>query len=129
MTKVTLQTHALTKKYGETAALSAVSLTVCEGDIYGLVGRNGAGKTTLFKCIVGLAKPGGGSVEIEGEGKNLHAARRRMGFMINPSFFPYLDPYESLGYLCRLKGIRDKGEVGRLLKLVGLDGVDRKSVV
>ncbi|MCL2672227.1 MAG: ABC transporter ATP-binding protein [Clostridiales bacterium] len=125
MTKVTLQTHALTKKYGETAALSAVSLTVCEGDIYGLVGRNGAGKTTLFKCIVGLAKPGGGSVEIEGEGKNLHAARRRMGFMINPSFFPYLNAKENLDYLCRVKGIATKSEVERLLRLVGLDGVKK----
>jgi len=46
-----------------------------------------------------------------------------MGFMINPSFFPYLDPYENLRYLSRVKGVRSRGEVERLLKLVGLDGV------
>jgi ABC-2 type transport system ATP-binding protein len=46
-----------------------------------------------------------------------------MGFVINPSFFPYLNPHENLEYLCRVKGIKSKGEVERLLKLVGLDGV------
>ena len=125
MTQIAMQTHALTKRYGEQLALDAVSLTLRQGDIYGLVGRNGAGKTTFFKCVMGLARPSAGEVEIGGEKANLNAARRRMGFMINPSFFPYLDPYENLNYLCCLKGIRDKGEVGRLLKLVGLDDVKK----
>jgi len=125
MPQVILQTHNLTKKYGEQLALNAVSLTLRQGDIYGLVGRNGAGKTTFFKCVMGLARPSAGEVEIGGERSNLNAARRRMGFMINPSFFPYLNPYESLNYLSRLKGIRDKSEVERLLKLVGLDGVKK----
>jgi len=62
-------------------------------------------------------------VEIGGANSGLNAARRGMGFMINPSFFPYLGPYENLNYLCRLKGFRGEGEVERLLKLVGLDGV------
>ena len=125
MSQVLMRTHDLTKKYGEQSALDAVSLTLREGDIYGLVGRNGAGKTTFFKCVMGLARPSAGDVEIGGERTNLNTARRRMGFMINPSFFPYLDPYESLRYLSRLKGIRDKSETDRLLKLVGLEGVKK----
>ncbi|MCL2747715.1 MAG: ATP-binding cassette domain-containing protein [Oscillospiraceae bacterium] len=120
-----MQTRGLTKKYGELFALDAVSLTLRQGDVYGLVGRNGAGKTTFFKCVMGLAKPSAGEVEIGGERARLNAARRRMGFMINPSFFPYLNPYENLKYLCRVRGTRDQGEVGRLLKLVGLDGVKK----
>jgi ABC-2 type transport system ATP-binding protein len=123
MAEIVLQTHELTKKYGEFTALDAVSLTLKRGDIYGLVGRNGAGKTTFFKCVMGLAAPTGGTVEIAGEQKNLNAARRRMGFVINPSFFPYLNPKQNLEYLCRVKGIKAKGEVERLLKLVGLEGV------
>ena len=125
MSQITLQTHKLTKKYGEFHALDAVSLTVGQGDIYGLIGRNGAGKTTLFKCVMGLAKPSGGTVAINGETRDLNAARRRMGFMINPSFFPYLNPKENLDYLCRVKGIKTRGEVERLLKLVGLYGVKK----
>jgi len=120
-----MQTYNLTKKYGEFAALNAVSLTLKQGDIYGLIGRNGAGKTTFFKCVMGLAKPTSGEVEIGGERKNLNMARRQMGFMINPSFFPYLNPKENLEYLCRVKGIKIKGEVERLLNLAGLDGVKK----
>jgi ABC-2 type transport system ATP-binding protein len=120
-----LQTHELTKKYGEFRALKRVSLTLKQGDIYGLIGRNGAGKTTFFKCVMGLAKPTAGTIVIENETTDLNAVRRRMGFMINPSFFPYLNPKENLQYLCLVKGIKVKGEVERLLKLVGLDGVKK----
>jgi ABC-2 type transport system ATP-binding protein len=125
MTQTVLQTHGLTKKYGEFHALDAVSLTLKRGDIYGLIGRNGAGKTTFFKCVMGLAKPTAGTVEIGNEKISLNTARRKMGFMINPSFFPYLDPKENLEYLCRVKGIKKKGEIERLLKLVELDGVKK----
>ena len=123
--QVILQTHELTKKYGDFTALNAISLTLKQGDIYGLIGRNGAGKTTLFKCIMGLAKPTGGTVAIYGEQGNLNAARRQMGFMINPSFFSYLNPKENLQYLFQVKGVKVKGEVERLLKLVELDGVKK----
>ena len=125
MPRTALRTHGLTKKYGETVALDSVSLTLREGDVYGLVGRNGAGKTTFFKCVMGLAKPTAGNIEIGGESRDLGAARQRMGFMINPSFFPYLNPKENLEYLCRVKGIRIEGEVERLLGLVGLAGVKK----
>ena len=125
MAQVILKTHELTKKYGDFAALDRVSLTLKQGDIYGLIGRNGAGKTTFFKCVMGLAKPTGGTVAIHGEQHNLNAARRQMGFMINPSFFPYLNPKENLQYFCRVKGIKAQGEVERLLRLVELDGVKK----
>ena len=125
MVQTVLRTHALTKKYGDFLALDAVSLTVDQGDIYGLIGRNGAGKTTFFKCVMGLANPTSGTIEINGETTNLNAARQHMGFMINPSFFPYLNPKENLEYLCRVKGVDRKGEVDRLLKMVGLYGVKK----
>jgi ABC-2 type transport system ATP-binding protein len=124
MSQIIMQTNNLTKKYGEFIALNAVSLTLKQGDIYGLIGRNGAGKTTFFKCVMGLAKPTSGTIEIGNEktSLNLNTARQKMGFMINPSFFPYLNPKENLEYLCQIKGINIKGEIERLLKLVGLYG-------
>jgi len=126
MADTALKTHALTKKYGNFLALNSVTLTLKQGDIYGLVGRNGAGKTTLFKCIMGLAKATDGIITINGEKSNLNAARRQMGFMINPSFFPYLNPRENLEYLCGVKKIeRKKDEINRLLKMVELHEVKR----
>ena len=125
MVNTVLETRDLTKKYGDFTALDSVSLTVNQGSIYGLIGRNGAGKTTFFKCVMGLAKATGGTIGIHGESNHLNAARQRMGFMINPSFFPYLNPKENLQYLCRVKGLKSAGEVDRLLKLVELDGVKK----
>ncbi|MDR2524817.1 MAG: ABC transporter ATP-binding protein [Oscillospiraceae bacterium] len=125
MAQTLLQTRGLTKQYGSFAALNEVSLDLQKGDIYGLIGRNGAGKTTFFKCVMGLAKPTAGEIEIAGSKSGLNAARRRVGFMISPSFFPYLNPKQNLEYFCRVKGVRDGGETDRLLRLVGLDGVKK----
>ena len=47
-----LETTHLIKAYGDKKVLDDVSVTVREGDIYGLVGRNGAGKTTDRKSVV-----------------------------------------------------------------------------
>ncbi|GHU09855.1 bacitracin ABC transporter ATP-binding protein [Alphaproteobacteria bacterium] len=125
MGNVMLSTKNLTKQYGEFTALDSVSLTLRKGDIYGLVGRNGAGKTTFFKCVMGLAKSTSGEIAINGSTAHLGAGRRRIGFLINSAFFPYLDPRQNLEYLCRVKGVNPRGEVTRLLKLVGLYGVKK----
>ena len=44
-----LETHSLTKIYGEHKALDSINIHVKKGAIYGLIGRNGAGKTTTMK--------------------------------------------------------------------------------
>ncbi|KYB45550.1 hypothetical protein AB664_06865 [Brucella anthropi] len=52
--------------FGETAAISGVSLSVARGEILGIIGRSGAGKSTLIRCVNGLEKPDSGSILIEG---------------------------------------------------------------
>ncbi len=52
----------LTKQFGGFTALSAVSFTVREGEILGLIGPNGSGKTTLFNCVSGALTPTAGSI-------------------------------------------------------------------
>lgn len=122
MPPAVIETVALTKRYGRLAALDAVSLTVQPGDVYGLVGQNGAGKTTLFKCLLGLAKPTEGAIRLLGASGpgDLDRMRRQVGFLVTPSFYPYLDASANLAYLCRARGIEAAGEVPRLLALVGL---------
>ena len=55
-----LECKGLTKRFGRTAALDEVSLTVEPGRIVGLLGPNGSGKTTLIKLANGLLTPDGG---------------------------------------------------------------------
>ena len=56
----------LTRRFGARTALSAVSLSLPRGAVYGLVGANGAGKTTLIKHILGLLRAESGSVRVFG---------------------------------------------------------------
>ena len=61
-----IQAGGVTKTYGETVALEAVSLTVDRGEVFGLIGPNGAGKTTLVRALTGTTVPDEGSVRILG---------------------------------------------------------------
>ncbi|MFL5926028.1 MAG: dipeptide ABC transporter ATP-binding protein [Gaiellaceae bacterium] len=56
----------LAKTFDGVAALDGVSFDIGAGESVGLVGESGSGKTTLARCLVGLEKPTGGSVEIAG---------------------------------------------------------------
>jgi branched-chain amino acid transport system ATP-binding protein len=62
-----LETENITKTFGGLVALSNVSLSVKEGEIFGLIGPNGAGKTTLLNVIAGVYKPASGIVRLKGE--------------------------------------------------------------
>ncbi|MDX9896701.1 MAG: ATP-binding cassette domain-containing protein [Desulfofustis sp.] len=57
----------LTAHYGAAQALFGVDLEVGRGQTVALVGANGAGKSTLLRCVMGLVKPTGGTIELEGE--------------------------------------------------------------
>jgi ABC-2 type transport system ATP-binding protein len=59
-----VDTEGLTKRYGDTVAISNVSLSVPAGSVFGLVGPNGAGKTTLLSVLAGLRKPTSGSIRL-----------------------------------------------------------------
>ena len=66
MSEYTIETHNLTKRYGNQASVSNLNIHVKKGRIYGLLGRNGAGKTTTMKMLLGLAAPTSGEVRIFG---------------------------------------------------------------
>jgi branched-chain amino acid transport system ATP-binding protein len=61
-----LDARGVTKKFAGITALDDVSLDVGEGEMVGLIGPNGAGKTTFFNCLLGILKPDGGRVALEG---------------------------------------------------------------
>ncbi|KFN93158.1 ATP-binding cassette domain-containing protein [Tetragenococcus muriaticus] len=123
-----LTTHAVIKSYGKQDALHDVSIHVRSGEVYGLIGKNGAGKSTLFKVIMGLTRQDSGEVSIYDQPsvENLVGKQKNIGFMFGSQFFSYLTARENLVYTCKLKGITDKTEVDRVLKLVELDKVKKK---
>jgi len=77
----------LKRRFGQTAALDGISLTVRRGEILGIIGRSGAGKSTLIRCLNGLERPDSGEVFIEGREisrlgeRDLQPLRRRIGMI------------------------------------------------
>ncbi|WP_409329539.1 energy-dependent translational throttle protein EttA [Trujillonella humicola] len=61
---VVVESHALTKGFGDRLLIDGLSFTLPRNGIVGVVGPNGAGKTTLFKMLVGEEKPDDGDVKV-----------------------------------------------------------------
>ena len=62
-----LEVHGISKQFGALAALTQVSFSVREGQVFSVIGPNGAGKSTLFNVISGLHQPTAGSVAFAGK--------------------------------------------------------------
>ncbi len=75
VTSQALEAHAVSKRYGHTQALDAVSLTIAAGEIHGLVGHNGAGKSTLLRLLSGAERPDSGTLTIDGRRLELGSPR------------------------------------------------------
>ncbi len=67
MARTIIEMNALSKSYGDVAAVDALNLRVEEGEVFGLLGPNGAGKTTTTLMLLGLTEPTAGKAAIEGD--------------------------------------------------------------
>ncbi len=124
-----IETHNLTKKYGEQVSVSQVDIHVRRGRIYGLLGRNGAGKTTTMRMLLGLTAPTSGMIRIFGKNirENGKEILPRTGSMIeSPGFYPNLTGTENLRIFASLRGLKDPARIKNALELVNLPYKDKK---
>jgi osmoprotectant transport system ATP-binding protein len=123
-----IELRRLTKRYGTTAAVEDVSLTVNDGELLVLVGPSGCGKTTTLKMVNRLIEPTSGSVHLDGSdvgtipGPDL---RRRIGYVFQKvGLFPHMTVAENVAVTPALLGWdagRIAARVDALLELVELD--------
>jgi ABC-2 type transport system ATP-binding protein len=78
-----LQTHQLTKRFGDFTALDGLTISVDKGKILGFIGPNGAGKTTTIRILVGLLRPTSGTARIAGVDcvRDARKLKRVVGYM------------------------------------------------
>ena len=122
----------VSKSYGPAQALADVSLTIAEGEFFGLLGPSGGGKTTLLRAIAGFVEPDAGTITVDGKPiQNVPVNKRDIGLMFqNYALFPHLSVRENLGFGLSVRH-RPKAEidarVDELLALVRMDTFgDRK---
>jgi ABC-2 type transport system ATP-binding protein len=70
----------VSKSYGETMALSDLTLSISSGQSFGLLGENGAGKSTLVRLLMGFIAPTSGSLCVLGE-RDVMRAHSRIGYV------------------------------------------------
>ncbi|MFD1050795.1 ATP-binding cassette domain-containing protein, partial [Kibdelosporangium lantanae] len=100
-----ITTTELTKRYGSTVAVNAVSLTVREGDRYGFLGPNGSGKTTLVRMLLGLVYPTSGTVRVMDQPipGRARSVLPLVGSLIEaPAAYPYLSGRRNLALYVHL---------------------------
>ena len=113
-----LSAQAVTRRYGERVAVSAVSFDVHAGELVALIGPNGAGKTTLLSVLAGVQSPDEGSV-------NGPAKARGVGWVPQqPAIYSKLTVAENFALWAHLERVADpKDAVRRMLEQTDL--IDR----
>ncbi|MBI5232561.1 MAG: ABC transporter ATP-binding protein [Coriobacteriales bacterium] len=78
-----IETHALTKRFGDFTAVDGIDFAVARGEIFGFLGPNGSGKTTTIRMLTGTIMPTDGTADVLGYDvrRDPEAIRRRIGYM------------------------------------------------
>lgn len=122
----------VSRSFGRQQAVRDLSFSVPEHTVYGFIGPNGAGKTTTMNMILGLLKPDGGEIMVNGQtvryGQN--NTNQYIGYLPDvPEFYGFLTPMEYLLLCGDITGM-PKSEIEsrseELLQLVGLSGVSKR---
>jgi ABC-2 type transport system ATP-binding protein len=108
--------NGITKQFSQTKALDNVSLSVDEGELFGLLGPNGSGKSTMIKILTGQIRPSSGSATIAGIDvlKEPVKIREILGIIPEQENPPsFLTAEEYLYFVCeirKLSGIKERVE-------------------
>jgi len=119
-----IQTHGLTKDYGNGRGIFDLDLAVDRSEVFGFLGPNGAGKSTTIRQLMGLARPTRGSAEILGLDcqRDSVELKRHIGYL--PGELPQFGGWkgsEVVAYLAGLRGRVEPGDVRRIVERFELD--------
>lgn len=127
-----IQIKDVCKAFDQLQVLNNISLSVEEGEIFGLLGPSGAGKTTLIKMLIGLLSATSGNIAILGKelDKKIDESFPSFGMVLdNDGLYDRLNCYDNLELYARIYSISNRKKViNDLLEKVGLIESSKKSV-
>src|SRR6187397_3654513 len=108
MADTIIQTHGLTKRFGDFTAVDQLDLAVQRGHIFAFLGANGSGKSTTIRMLIGILKPSAGEITVDGVDV-IHTPRRvrdRIGYMGQKvSLYQGLSLRENVEFYAGLSGL------------------------
>lgn len=125
----------LQKSFGENQVLQGVHLEIQQGESMVVIGGSGSGKTVLIKCLIGLIRPDGGEIYVDGleitslNERRLNEVRKKFGMLFQGgALFDSLKVWENVGFGLRQQTRLGEEEIRRMaiekLRLLGLKDVE-----
>jgi putrescine transport system ATP-binding protein len=123
--------EAVTKRFGDVAAISDLSLDIYEREFFALLGPSGCGKTTLMRIVAGFEEPNEGRVLLAGEDlAGVPPYRRPVNMMFQSyALFPHMNVWKNVAFGLKQERLaRDEiaARVEDMLKLVDLAGYESR---
>jgi ABC-2 type transport system ATP-binding protein len=118
-----VETHGLTKRFGQNVAVNGVELLIPRGCAFGYLGPNGAGKTTLIRVLLGLTHADAGTMSLLGYPvpKHRDVALARVGAIVDePRFHGHLTGRQNLQLLAAAREPAARDRIGPSLERVGI---------
>ena len=120
------------KSFGEQTVLDGVDLSVARGETLTVLGRSGTGKSVMLKLLIGLQKPDGGTIEVNGEDittmsiDELNQVRKKIGFLFQgAALYDSLTVEENVAFpLRRHSRMTDDQRRARIHELLDSVGVE-----
>jgi phospholipid/cholesterol/gamma-HCH transport system ATP-binding protein len=133
-----IRVEHLSKSFGDQGVLDDISLDIQTGEILVLLGESGTGKTVLLKHMIGLLRPDGGRIWIDGEEitglseKRLLKIRKEIGYLFQEgALYDFMNVFENIAFPLQEHTDFDedtiKRKVRNVLEVVDLQGIEMKN--
>ncbi len=119
-----VETHSLTKRFGNLTAVENLNLNINPGELFGFIGPNGAGKTTTLQMLCGQIAPTSGTARVMGieVAADPLAVKAAVGIVPELEYPPsFLTVEEYLYFVASVRGLEDNGRVDRWIEFFGLE--------
>ena len=133
MSNKIIELKGLTKNFDDQQVLKGIDLNIYENEFLTLLGPSGCGKTTILRIIAGFEEPSKGELLFNGiDISKVPPYKREINTVFQKyALFPFLNVHDNVAFGLNLKKV-DKSvvdqKVSRMLKLVGLEGFEKRDV-